>query len=125
MLSPEHDEHFNQPSTIVAGDDSGGVDGAKRFELGGTGGRAKGLGLGKAGDGFERVDGTGRLELGETGDGVRRLGLGKADNGGAGGGGAGDGEVVAEWVMAERVVAEGEMAREAILAPQKKTHPQG
>ncbi len=83
LLSPKLDKHFNQLSTIVAEDDSGGIDGAKQLELGGTGGRAKGLGLGKAGDGLEEVDGVGRLELG-------RLGLGGAGDGEAGGGGADD-----------------------------------
>ncbi len=93
MLSPEHDEHFNQPSIIVARDNSGGVDGAKRLELGATGGGAEGLGLGKAGDSLEGVDGAGRLELGETGDGAR-AGVGRAGGSGAGDGGGGSGGVV-------------------------------
>ncbi len=93
MLSPEHNEHFNQPSTIVTGDDSGGVDNTKRLELGATGGGDGGLGLGKAGDGLEGVDGTGQSELGETSDGAG-AGVGRAGGGGAGDGGGGRGGVV-------------------------------
>ncbi len=74
-------------------DDLGGVNNAKRLELGATGGRVEGLGLGKASDSLERVDGAGRSELGETGDGVG-AGVGGAGGGGTGDSGAGNGGVV-------------------------------
>lgn len=104
MLSPKHDEHFHQPSIIVAGDSSGAIV---------TGNVSEVVVLGS----FEGVDDdrARRFELDKAGDG----GKGGAGTGGGGKSGSGMG------VGGERGSSgAGDSERGKIDAP-KKSSPSG